>query len=275
MPVMSKPLVVDNVVKRFGRGDGQVVALDRICFEVDHGDFVAVMGASGSGKSTLLHLMAGLTQADGGHVLVNGQDLTAMNDKRLTLFRREHIGLVFQQFNLIPTLSAAENVALPLRFAGVAEKTIQERVATMLGKLGLGSRAKHRPDALSGGEQQRVAIGRALITNPAVVLADEPTGNLDSANSDAICRVLRELNETDNVTIVMVTHEPSVGMYARRAVFIRDGQLCRTVDTTDVADAAALGVMYQEVLSGGGSAAPTHDARDDEVDRPVSETADV
>jgi len=260
MAGMDKPLVVDNVIKRFGKGDGQVVALDSICFDVERGDFVAVMGASGSGKSTLLHLMAGLAKPDGGRVLVNGENLPTMSDKRLTLFRREHIGLVFQQFNLIPSLSAAENVALPLRFAKVAEAEIRTRVAAMLDKLGLGRRATHRPDALSGGEQQRVAIGRALITNPAVVLADEPTGNLDSANSDAICHLLRDLNEQDDVTIVMVTHEPSVGMHARRAVFIRDGQLCQTINTADVADSAALGVLYQEMLAGKDPVASTDDA---------------
>jgi len=247
---MIKPLIVDKVVKRFGRGDGQVVALDHIDFSVEKGDFVAVMGASGSGKSTLLHLMAGLTKADDGRVLVNGHDLGDMNDRKLTLFRREHIGLIFQTFNLIPTLTAAENIALPLRFGGESDATIRERVPTMLEKLGLASRGHHRPDALSGGEQQRVAIGRALITNPAVVLADEPTGNLDSANSDAICHLLRELNETEEVTIVMVTHEPSVGISARNVVFIRDGQLCHSADTAETGDAIQLGTLYQQILAG-------------------------
>ncbi|HUB27742.1 MAG TPA: ABC transporter ATP-binding protein, partial [Tepidisphaeraceae bacterium] len=199
--------------------------LSGISLEVNQGRFVAVMGASGSGKSTLLHLMGGLTNPDSGRVLVAGTDLARMNDHELTLFRRRHIGLIFQAFNLIPTLTAEENIALPLMLDGRNGQIGHEKVNQLLQTLGLADRRKHRPDALSGGEQQRVAIGRALATDPDLILADEPTGNLDSANSDAVCELLRDLSTTHNRTIVMVTHEPSVAAFAQETVVIKDGKL--------------------------------------------------
>jgi putative ABC transport system ATP-binding protein len=219
------PLVVENVTKYFRQGDRKVTALDEISLEVPVGRFMAIMGASGSGKSTLLHLMAGLAVADAGKVLINGTDLGSMNDYDLTLFRRRHIGLVFQSFNLIPTLSAEENVRLPLMLDGQNGKVSDDKVSELLTSLGLAKRAHHRPDAMSGGEQQRVAIGRALVTNPAVILADEPTGNLDSANSKAVCELLRDLCLVQGKTIVMVTHEPTVAAYAQEIVVLRDGKI--------------------------------------------------
>jgi putative ABC transport system ATP-binding protein len=219
------PLVVDNAVKRFRQGEKFVTALEGVSLEVAAGTFLAIMGASGSGKSTLLHLMAGLTRADSGKVLVNGSDLATMGDTELTLFRRHHIGLIFQAFNLIPTLTAAENVALPLMLGGRNGQAGRFKVDELLDNLGLAGRRNHRPDALSGGEQQRVAIGRALITDPAVILADEPTGNLDSANSDSVCQLLRELSVTHKKTIVMVTHEPSVAAYAQQTIVMKDGRI--------------------------------------------------
>jgi len=219
------PLVVDNAVKRFRQGEKFVTALEGVSLEVAAGTFLAIMGASGSGKSTLLHLMAGLTKADSGKVLVNGADLATMGDTELTLFRRHHIGLIFQAFNLIPTLTAAENVALPLMLGGRNGQAGRLKVDELLESLGLAGRRNHRPDALSGGEQQRVAIGRALITDPAVILADEPTGNLDSANSDSVCQLLRELSVTHKKTIVMVTHEPSVAAYAQQTIVMKDGRI--------------------------------------------------
>ena len=180
------PLVVDKVVKHYRQGDRDVAALNGVSLDVAAGAFMAIMGASGSGKSTLLHLMAGLTKCDSGTVRVNGADLGGMNDKQLTLFRRRSIGLVFQSFNLIPTLTAEENVALPLMLDGVSAQETKAKVDELLESLGLTKRRSHRPDAMSGGEQQRVAIGRALVTNPAVLLADEPTGNLDSMNSKSV-----------------------------------------------------------------------------------------
>src|SRR5688500_1715781 len=165
------PLVVENVRKQFRQGDRAVAALDGVSLDVPRGQFLAVMGASGSGKSTLLHLMAALATADEGRVVINDQDLSQLNDRDLTLFRRRHIGLVFQAFNLMPTLTAAENIGLPLMLEGRKPADVAAKVDELLGRLGLVSRREHRPDALSGGEQQRVAIGRALVTDPTVILA--------------------------------------------------------------------------------------------------------
>jgi len=225
------PLVVENVTKYFRQGDRKVTALDGISLEVPVGRFMAIMGASGSGKSTLLHLMAGLAVADAGQVRINGTNLGDMNDYDLTLFRRRNIGLVFQSFNLIPTLTAEENVMLPLMLEGKNGQTSTTKVAEILASLGLSQRAGHRPDAMSGGEQQRVAIGRALVTNPAVILADEPTGNLDSANSKAVCELLRDLSTVQGKTIVMVTHEPTVAAYAQEIVVLRDGKIIERKST--------------------------------------------
>ena len=242
------PLCVQNAVKRFRQGDREVNALAGISLEVARGTFLAVMGSSGSGKSTLLHLMAGLTPPDSGDIVINGQSLAGMNDKTLTLFRRRHIGLVFQSFNLIPTLTAEENVALPLLLDGQSESAVMPKARDMLKSLGLGERMHHRPDALSGGEQQRVAIGRALITDPAVVLADEPTGNLDSANSKSVCELLRDLTQIHGKTIVMVTHEPSVAAFSQEVAILKDGKLVERFATDPADGGQGLAVRYQEVL---------------------------
>jgi putative ABC transport system ATP-binding protein len=219
------PLVVENVTKTFRQGDRRVMALAGVSLDVPPGRFMAVMGTSGSGKSTLLHLMAGLAVADTGRVLIEGTDLGSMNDHKLTLFRRRHIGLIFQSFNLIPTLTAEENVALPLMLDGKNAADSKSQVTALLTRLGLGHRQGHRPDAMSGGEQQRVAIGRALITNPTVVLADEPTGNLDSVNSASVCELLRDLSLKEGKTVVMVTHEPTVAAYAQEVIVLKDGKM--------------------------------------------------
>ena len=242
------PLVVENVRKQFRQGDKPVAALDGVSLDVQRGQFLAVMGASGSGKSTLLHLMAGLTQADGGSVFVNGTELSKMKDRELTLFRRRNIGLVFQSFNLIPTLSAEENIALPLTLDGRDDGPVRAKVEELLESLGLAKRRYHRPDAMSGGEQQRVAIGRALVTDPAVVLADEPTGNLDSANSRSVCELLRDLSAVHGKTIVMVTHEPTVAAFAQEVAVLRDGKLVERFDTDEAGGGQALAVRYQECL---------------------------
>ena len=242
------PLVVQNAVKRFRQGADVVHALAGVSLEVAAGQFLAVMGASGSGKSTLLHLMAGLAQADEGRVLVAGTDLSALNDRDLTLFRRRNIGLVFQSFNLIPTLTAEENVALPLMLDKARNGKGSDKVAELLRSLGLEKRRAHRPDAMSGGEQQRVAIGRALVTDPAVILADEPTGNLDSANSRAVCELLRDLSVIHGKTIVMVTHEPSVAAYAQEVAVLRDGKLVERFATDEAEGERGVAMRYQECL---------------------------
>ena len=243
------PLIVENVVKRFRQGDRAVQALDGVSLSVERGRFVAIMGASGSGKSTLLHLMAGLTTPDSGRVVVNEQDISTLNDKQLTLFRRRNIGLVFQSFNLIPTLSAEENVMLPLMLDGKNGQVTTSKVVELIESLGLGDRRTHRPDALSGGEQQRVAIGRALVADPAVILADEPTGNLDSMNSKAVCELLRNLSLVQGKTIVMVTHEPTVAAYAQEVAVIKDGKLIDRFNIEGSSAAHDLALRYQEVLS--------------------------
>ncbi|CAN5560024.1 ABC transporter ATP-binding protein [soil metagenome] len=242
------PLVVDNVTKHFRQGDRDVEALAGVSLSIERGRFVAIMGASGSGKSTLLHLMAGLTKADGGHVTINNQNLAELNDKQLTLFRRRHIGLVFQAFNLIPTLSAEENVMLPLMLEGKNGQVAATRVRSLIEQLGLSSRRSHRPDALSGGEQQRVAIGRALVSDPAVILADEPTGNLDSVSSKSVCELLRDLCKRDGRTIVMVTHEPTVAAYAQEVAVLKDGKLMDRFSTIGLSDSHQLALRYQNAL---------------------------
>jgi putative ABC transport system ATP-binding protein len=206
------------------------------------------MGASGSGKSTLLHLMAGLATPDSGRVVIRGEDLGGMNDRELTLFRRRNIGLVFQAFNQIPTLTAEENIALPLLLDGKHSAETAPKIAELAETLGLTSRRQHRPDAMSGGEQQRVAIGRALVTDPAVLLADEPTGNLDSANSKAVCELLRDLSQIHNKTIVMVTHEPAVAAYAQEVAVIKDGRLVQRFATDETNGHQGLALRYQECL---------------------------
>ena len=242
------PLVVEDLVKQFRQGDRAVSALAGINLQVQQGLFLAVMGASGSGKSTLLHLMAGLAKPDSGQVLINGSNLGAMKDRELTLFRRRNIGLVFQAFNLIPTLTAAENIALPLMLGGQNTAAADEKVRQLLQSLNLSHRSGHRPDAMSGGEQQRVAIGRALANNPAVILADEPTGNLDSANSRGVCELLRDLSVIHNKTIVMVTHEPVVAAYAQEVAVLKDGRLVQRFTIDESQGHEALAARYHESI---------------------------
>ena len=242
------PLVVENVTKNFRQGDRTVPALCGISLDIQQGRFLAIMGASGSGKSTLLHLMAGLAIADTGRVLINGTNLGDMSDYDLTLFRRRSIGLVFQAFNLIPSLTAQENVMLPLMLEGRNGNAGLEKTNALLNDLGLSDRRQHRPDAMSGGEQQRVAIGRALIMDPAVILADEPTGNLDSANSKSVCELLRDLSAIHGKTIVMVTHEPTVAAYAQEVAVLRDGKLVDRFPTEEINGGAELARRYQECL---------------------------
>ena len=247
-PAPQALLRVERVTKRFTQGDIVVAALREASLEIGQAEFVAVMGASGSGKSTLLHVVAGLTSPDEGRVLVDGADLSKLNDAELTRFRRRRIGLVFQAFNLIPSLSAEDNIALPLLVEG-REDLVRQRLPLLLERLGIEKRRHHRPDALSGGEQQRVAIARALISEPALVLADEPTGSLDSTSGQAICRLLRELCQEQQRTIVVVTHEPAVAAWAERVVMMKDGQVLTEFESPDIGDAQSLAARYQDAIN--------------------------
>jgi putative ABC transport system ATP-binding protein len=213
--------------KNYLLGKHPVQALDGVDFIVQKGEFVAIMGPSGSGKSTLLHLAGGLDKPSEGEVLLAGKHLSLLKDKQLTLLRRRNIGFVFQFFNLLPTMSAEENIVLPLLIDGRNLKKHRQRLENLLDLVGLKDRRKHKPDQLSGGEQQRVALARALITEPAIVLADEPTGNLDSKTGSVIMDLLRRSCDELGQTVVVVTHDPKAASFADRVVFLRDGQMTR------------------------------------------------
>lgn len=217
-------LEVSQLTKHFRHGSEEVAALDAVSFNVAKGEFVAVMGASGSGKSTLLHLIAGLARPDQGEVRVNGMAIHKLSRREAARFRRRQIGLIFQAFNLIPTLSGVENIALPLLIDGQGQADPQ-KVAHLVEELGVAGTGRRRPDAMSGGEQQRIAIGRALITNPAVILADEPTGNLDSVSGKKLCQTFRRLCSEHQTTVLMVTHNPVVAYAASRILILKDGRL--------------------------------------------------
>lgn len=216
-------VVTRGVRKRFGAGDTQVEALRGVDMVLEEGEFLAVMGPSGSGKSTLLHLVGGLDRPTEGEVVVGGEELTSLDDDSLTLLRRRRIGFVFQFFNLLPILTAEENVALPLLIDGVDQKEASRRAVAAMESVGIAHRRSHRPSELSGGEQQRVAVARALVTEPVLILADEPTGNLDSASGDLVIALLRRLVDERRQTILMVTHDPKDAAVADRIMTLRDG----------------------------------------------------
>jgi putative ABC transport system ATP-binding protein len=241
------PLNVEHLTKQFRQGSTVVEALRDVSLTIRRGEFAAVMGASGSGKSTLLHVMAGLTRPDAGSITVDGQNLAAMNDYDLTLFRRRKIGLVFQAFNLIPTLTAHDNALLPALADGKAAEA-DAKLPPLLERLGLGARVHHRPDALSGGEQQRVAIARAIIGDPSIILADEPTGSLDSVTGQNICKLLQELCKEQGRTIVVVTHEPAVAIWAERIIVLKDGQVLTEFPTKPFRNLQELAAHYQDVV---------------------------
>jgi len=216
---------VINLMKVYGKGDTAVTALNGINLSVNAGEFVAIMGPSGCGKSTLLHLLGGLDSATSGRVVIDGADLSTLNDQKLTELRRRKIGFVFQFFNLIPVLTATENAALPLTLDGVKPAAAKAKATEWLNKVGLGPRLTHRPDQLSGGQQQRVAVARALVSEPSLILADEPTGNLDSRASEEIANLLRQVSNEWGRAVVMVTHDPRIAAYADRIVFLKDGAI--------------------------------------------------
>ncbi len=225
LPVPEAVVTARNVVRRYGDGDSAVDALRGVSLDIARGRLTAVMGPSGSGKSTLMHILAGLDQPTSGEVSVAGEDITRMDDNQLTRLRRDHIGFIFQFFNLLPMLTAAENIVLPLKLAGV--KPDQEWLDELVEKVGLSDRLTHRPSELSGGQQQRVAVARALVSRPSVMFADEPTGNLDSTTSGEILALLRDSVDSLGQTTVMVTHDAHAAAIADRVLFLADGNIVR------------------------------------------------
>ncbi|MBP3700488.1 MAG: ABC transporter ATP-binding protein [Lachnospiraceae bacterium] len=218
-------LRVEHVSKIYGKGENKVKALDDVSFSVKKGEFVAIIGPSGSGKSTLLHILGGVDQPTAGKVYMDGQDVYAQKEEALAIFRRRQVGLVYQFYNLIPVLTVEENLALPVLMDG--RKVNRQRLQELMTILGLKGRERHLPNQLSGGQQQRVSIGRALINAPAVVLADEPTGNLDSKNSQEILELLKLSNQKYKQTLIVITHDERIALQADRILAIEDGRICR------------------------------------------------
>ena len=218
-------LKVENLTKVYGKGENEVRALNGVSFSVEKGDFVAIIGPSGSGKSTLLHTLGGVDRPHGGKVLVNGQDVYSRSDEQIAVFRRREVGLIYQFYNLIPVLNVEENMSLPVLLDG--RNVNRDRLRELIRELDLVGREKHLPNQLSGGQQQRVSIGRALMNSPSIVLADEPTGNLDSKNSHEIVELLKRMNREYNQTLIMITHDESIALQARRIIAIEDGKIVR------------------------------------------------
>ena len=220
-------LKVENLTKIYGKDSTKVVALDHVSFSVEKGEFIAIVGASGSGKSTLLHLIGGVDRPTSGKVFIDGKDIFNFNDDKLAIFRRRQVGLIYQFYNLIPILNVEENITLPLSLDN--REIDKEKLNEMLKLLGLQNRRMHLPNELSGGQQQRTSIGRALITNPTIILADEPTGNLDSKSSDEIVALLKKSNKELNQTIIMITHNMEIAKVADRIIKIEDGKIVEEV----------------------------------------------
>ena len=244
----SDPLIAaSNLHKSYRLGQEIIHALRGVSIEIPRGQFAAIMGASGSGKTTLLHLIGGLDLCDSGDVRIAGEQINAMSDEQRTLFRRRRLGIVFQAFNLMPTLTALENVMLPLLVDGQSASQANLRATELLKMVHLDHRLRHRPTALSGGEQQRVAIARSLVNKPDVILADEPTGNLDPTASDEIRRLLRELARETSTTVLMVTHEPAAAAYADRIHVLKAGQFAGVIESCGSGDAAMVGAQYAKL----------------------------
>ncbi len=236
-----------DVHKSYHLGDREVPALRGVNLDIPDPGFYAIMGASGSGKSTLLHLLAALDRPDRGEIYLGNDPIHNLDERKATIFRRTRIGIVFQQFNLIPTLTARENVELPGMLAGDDAGKLHRRSSELMERLGVASRADHRPDALSGGEQQRIAIARALLYSPPVLLADEPTGNLDSASSAKLWTLLAELAAQQQTTIIMVTHEPAAAVNCRRIFVLSDGRVTGQIETEGL-DAGGVATRYQQLV---------------------------
>ena len=227
-----KILEIKNLCKVYGKGETEVKALDNVSFDVEQGEFVAIVGPSGSGKSTLLHILGGVDSPTSGVVNIAGTDISKLNETKLAIFRRRQIGLIYQFYNLIPILNVEENMTLPLLLDG--KKPDKKLLKDLLEKLGLTDRLKHLPNQLSGGQQQRVSIGRALMNNPALLLADEPTGNLDSENSKEIVSLLRKFNKENNQTVIIITHDERIALSADRIITIEDGHITKDSGRVEV-----------------------------------------
>lgn len=218
-------LKVENLCKTYGKGENEVKAVDNVSFSVEKGEFVAIVGASGSGKSTLLHLLGGVDRPTSGKVFIDGEDIYKLSDDQLAIFRRRQVGLIYQFYNLIPILNVEENITLPCNLDG--KQVEQAKLDELLKTLKLENRRKHLPNELSGGQQQRVSIGRAIINNPAIMLADEPTGNLDSKASEEIISLLRLSNKKYNQTVIIITHDEKIALEADRVITIDDGKIIK------------------------------------------------
>lgn len=220
-------LRVENLCKEYGKGQTKVKALDNVSFSVEKGEFVAIVGTSGSGKSTLLHLLGGVDRPTSGKVFIEGKDIYKLNDDELAIFRRRQVGLIYQFYNLIPILNVEENITLPLSLDG--REVDKKRLDELINLLGLDTIRTHLPNELSGGQQQRTSIGRAMITNPAIILADEPTGNLDSKSSEEVVTLLKKSNKDYKQTIIMITHNLEIAKVADRIITIKDGKIVKEV----------------------------------------------
>jgi putative ABC transport system ATP-binding protein len=223
--MLNQAIVVVDLVRKYSLGEVPVMALNSASVSIEQGEFVSIMGTSGSGKSTLLNLIGGLDRFDSGKIIVDGIDISSLDENELARYRREEIGFIFQSYNLIPTLTALQNVELPLMFAGISKQNRIVKAKDALRTVGLEKRMGHKPTEMSGGEQQRVTVARALINDPSIILGDEPTGNLDTKNGEEIMSLLAWMNKNNGLTVVIVTHDPEKARYADRIIHIRDGQI--------------------------------------------------
>ena len=224
---MSSLIEIKGLTKKYRLGQEVITALDNVDLTIEEGEFLCILGTSGSGKSTLLHVVAGLEKATRGEVLIKGMSITKMKERKMAGFRRKHMGFIFQSYNLIASLTATENVALPLIFDGIRKKEREKRSLQLLSQMGLKNRLKNKPTEMSGGQQQRVSIARALVNNPKILFADEPTGNLDSKTTEEIMAILKEKVNSAGVTLIMVTHDLEIARYGDRIIHMRDGRITK------------------------------------------------
>lgn len=233
----SKPVItVKDLYKVYRIGENRVRALNGVSFSINRGEFCAIVGTSGSGKSTLLNMLAGLEKPTKGEIIIVGEHMETKNENQLVRFRREHIGFIFQSFNLMGTMNAVENVALPLTFQGMNKKARTKRASELLDMVGLSTHKKHKPTQMSGGQQQRVGVARALVVNPEIIFADEPTGNLDSRTSEDVMNLMKKVVREQNQTLIMVTHDNHLAEYADRIFHIKDGKIIKIVDKRESAE---------------------------------------